>query len=125
MPVKFKIPTDCGNSPKKRFLKELCMSIAKGEVDSLDDAVVDDVVFEIPGGSSISGKEQLIKEVAVVFRKKVKEMELYKIITHGKDATVNGVIKFSNGKQFDFCFVVVFKGAAGKLLKEIRMYLGN
>ncbi|EAD3642352.1 hypothetical protein AFX28_15160, partial [Listeria monocytogenes] len=50
-------------------------------------------------------------------------LEIYQVITHGKFASINGVISLTNGTKVDFCDVYTFSNTAksGKV-KEIKSY---
>ncbi|WP_344912636.1 hypothetical protein [Amphibacillus indicireducens] len=50
-------------------------------------------------------------------------LEIYQVITHGKFASINGVISLANGTKINFCDVYTFSNAAksGKV-KEIKSY---
>ncbi len=50
-------------------------------------------------------------------------LEIYQVITHGKFASINGVISLANETKIDFCDVYMFSNTSksGKV-KEIKSY---
>lgn len=50
------IKTDCGNAPKREFLKEFNSAFAKGDIEFLVASVSDEVVWDIVGYRQINGK---------------------------------------------------------------------
>ena len=120
--ARFTIPPDCGNSPKKAFLKELNISIANGKTDLIREHVHDNIIWEIAGKPGQQGKEFFIKTLIKHKRFKVKALALDKIITHGSDATVCGRITTFNNVMYDFCDIYTFTGAGSTLIKSIKTF---
>ena len=54
--TKITVSADCGNAPKKGFLKEINIAFAKGNLDFLTESVTDKIVWNIIGNKKIEGK---------------------------------------------------------------------
>ena len=113
---------DCGNSPKKKFLKTFNESFANGDTTFICSHVSEDIVWEIHGDKSIKGKQNFNKEIHSMKHNIADELIIHSIITHGKEASVNGEIKMGNSK-YAFCDVYRFTSAASTKINEIQSYV--
>ena len=120
---KITIEPDCGNSPRKLFLKDLLMAFANGDLEFVTENISEDVRWEISGNKTITGKENYLKELVRQKLWKVKGLVVDKIITHGADASVSGQITIAGKTKLHFCDIYGFKGAGTNTLKSIRSFI--
>ena len=120
--TRFTIPPDCGNSPKKAFLKDLNISIANGKTEFISDHLHENIIWEIAGKPGQQGKESFMKTLIKHKRFKVKALALDKIITHGSDATVCGRITTIGNVMYDFCDIYTFMSAGSNKIKSIKTF---
>ncbi len=120
---KINIQPDCGNSPRKLFLKDFNIAIAKGDTHYLDDNISDTIEWEIIGQSIVKSKEEYLAGIPGHKLWKVKELVIDAIITHGPDASVSGQIITKDNSTFAFCDIYKFKGAGGTTINSIRTFL--
>ncbi|WP_339677977.1 nuclear transport factor 2 family protein [Cyclobacterium marinum] len=120
--TKLTITPDCANSPKKEFLKTFNESFASGNASYICSHVSDDIVWEIHGDKSIRGKQNFSKEIHAMKHNIADELIIHTIITHGKEASVNGEIKMGNS-TYAFCDVYRFTSAGNTQIKEIQSYV--
>ncbi|GET25548.1 nuclear transport factor 2 family protein [Prolixibacter sp. NT017] len=121
--TKITVGADCGNAPKREFLKEINIAFAKGNEDFLIDSVTDTIVWNMIGDRIIEGKETFKKELEKMKAEKVSELILDRILTHGKEGAVSGVMKMQNGKTYAFSDFYEFSGAKGVRVKSISSYI--
>ncbi len=121
--TKITVSSDCGNAPKKEFLKEINIAFAKGNSDFLTESVTDKIVWNIIGDKKIEGKERFSDELEKMKTKKTSELTLDRILTHGKEGAVSGIMKMQNGKKFAFSDFYEFSGAKGAKIKSITSYV--
>ncbi len=121
--IKINIGPDCGNSPKKQFLKELNIAFAKSDSDFLIASVTDKIIWDIIGDKKIVGKENFVEEQAKMKSQKVSELIVERILTHGKEGAVSGIMKMSNDKKFAFSDFYEFSGAKGAKVRAITSYI--
>lgn len=119
--VKITVGADCGNSPKKLFLKEFYTSIAQQEIEFITASLVSDIQWELVGTQIIQGKVDFLKRLQQ--RDRPTELIIQTIVTHGKEAAVNGEWIMENGKKLAFCDIYHFKAATGETIKAITSYL--
>ena len=52
---------DCGNSPKKEFLKKFTIAFCKGDLPFIEDAISDDMCWSRVGDQIIQGEGSFIE----------------------------------------------------------------
>jgi hypothetical protein len=114
---------DCGNSPKREFLKEINIAFVKGYSDFLTKSVTDQIIWNIIGDRKIEGKEKFTEELEKMKAEKASELILDRILTHGKEGAVSGTMKMQNGKEYAFSDFYEFSGAKGAKVKSITSYV--
>ena len=121
--AKITVAVDCGNAPRKEFLKTFHTAIANGAIDVVMPNISADLNWEIAGCKTITSKDQFEKAIQAHPLWRVKELIVDAIITHGNDASVNGKIVTAGDLNFSFCNVYKFKGFKGTVIKTIQTYL--
>lgn len=116
-------PAGCDNAPKQRFLKDMSIAFAKGDLPFVLERLADDFRWELVGEQVIEGKASFAEALELMFENTASKLELYSIITHGKEGAINGICYMNNGKKYGFCDVYEFKGAKEQLVKAIRTYV--
>lgn len=121
--TKITLKTDCGHSPKRKFLKEFNVAFGIGNTKFLTDNVSDDIVWTMVGDKTIEGKEAFSKAIHKMAEQKVAECVIEKVITHGKEGAVNGLMKMENGKEYAFSDFYEFKNTKSTDVSMITSYL--
>lgn len=121
--AKIAVGVDCGNAPKKEFLKNYYIALANSDIDFVMDNISDIINWEVIGGSTITNKEEFGKAVQKHRLWNVKELEIDAIITHGNDASVNGRVVTRNNLIYAFCDIYKFRGFKGTIIKSIQSFL--
>ena len=121
--VNMTVEADCGNAPKKLFLRDVNVAFAEGNVDFLQQSVTEDIVWHMVGDKKIEGKESFVEALNEMKNNKTSALTLTNIITHGKQAAVDGVITMQDGTDYAFCDVYEFRGAKGSQIKSIVSYV--
>jgi hypothetical protein len=117
------IQPDCGNAPRKLFLKELVIAIAEGNIKQVQEVIPEHISWEIVGKRQITGQQQFFNELKSHALFKAKEVIVDTIITHGYDASVSGQITAADKTTYKFCDVLRFKGASGAVISSITTFL--
>ena len=120
--TKINIQADCGNSPRKEFLKDLNVAFAKGNADCIVAHASDDIIWTIYGDKKIEGKEAFSKEVHMMKQYTADEMTLHSVITHGREAAANGEMRMGD-HTYVFCDVYSFTSTTSTVLKEMKSYV--
>ncbi|WP_262249419.1 nuclear transport factor 2 family protein [Parapedobacter soli] len=121
--TKITIEVDCGNAPKKEFLKNYYIAKANGDIDFVINSISDTINWEVIGNKIITNREEFIGAIQEHTLWKVKELIIDAIITHGNHASVNGRVVTRSNLNFAFCDVYKFKGFKGSKIKSVQTYL--
>ncbi|GAB7057911.1 MULTISPECIES: nuclear transport factor 2 family protein [Paenibacillus] len=114
---------NCGNAPKKELLRDLSIAFAKLEVDFCMAWVTDDIVWEVIGDHIKRGKADFEKALNHMNNRKVQQLHIHNIITHGNAGSVNGILAFHDQQRFAFCDVYNFRGfGRNAKIKTITSY---
>ncbi|MEK5389710.1 hypothetical protein NSQ59_04900 [Margalitia sp. FSL K6-0131] len=122
--LKIICPDDCGNAPKKYFLKELSIAFAKNDLAFIIDNITEDFNWNIVGKKLIQGKDSFVETLKQMQNNKVTELHISNIITHGYDGSVNGTFILENKKIYAFCNVYKFISPRNNSkIKECTFYV--
>lgn len=107
----------------QELLEKFNKAFARNDTDFLADHVTANIKWTAVGDFSVEGKESFIKTLKNMEGDEPWEMEIDKVITHGKDAAVNGTMKSKDGKQYAFCDVYRFSGFKDPKIIEMTSYV--
>src|SRR5687768_632095 len=57
--VKVNVQPDCGNAPKKLFIRDFMIAFANSDTPSILDCLADDAVWEMVGERTLNGKSEV------------------------------------------------------------------
>lgn len=122
--IKIECAENCGNSPKKKLLRDLSIAFVKNEIEFCMDWMTDDVVWEIIGDKLIRGKGDFEKALHQMKNCKVQQLRIQNIITHGNTGSVNGTLILNDKESVAFCDVYNFRGfGKNSKIKAITSYI--
>ena len=113
---------DCDNAPKKALLRDFISAFAHADIDGILSPMSDDVVWNLVGDSVIEGKENVRALLEAMQGIGTSDLVIESIITHGREAAVNGVIRSNSGEAHAFCDVVQFTSASSMKIKTMTSY---
>lgn len=116
------IVPNCGNAPRKCFLRDYNIAFATGNAEYVIAHASDDITWKIHGDRQIVGKEAFAKEVNMMKTYTADELVIQSIITHGREAAVSGEIKMGE-KSYSFCDVYRFTGNKGDMIKALDSFI--
>lgn len=120
--TKISVIPDCGNAPRKEFLKDFNIAFATGKADFIVDHASNEIEWNIYGDKHISGKEAFITEINIMKAYTADELTIHSIITHGREAALNGEMKMGD-KIYAFCDVYRFTNTTSDLIKQMDSYV--
>lgn len=118
-----KISPTINHSPKKQFIQELTVLFASYQVDKVKLYFADDIIWTLVGDAPIQGKEQFANALRRMAGNKATELTIHTILTHGKEATVNGEMVMADGKRYGFSDFYIFTSAGAKIIQSITSYV--
>ena len=116
-------PKDCGNSPKKLFLKDFIAAIANDDREFASRSIYDKTTWRLVEGQEEFGGSEIMDGLKKHPVRNACRIEIESIITHGTDAAVHGRITTTNGAKFAFCDVYKFKGHKGFEIRAVKSFL--
>jgi hypothetical protein len=115
---------DCDNAPRKGLLRDFNAAFANNDVEAILDYLAADIEWRVIGNRTFQGKEAVeggLREMAG--DEPAVELRIDHILTHGKEAALDGVLTFESGRQIAFCDVYVFSGhARSARIREMISY---
>src|SRR5690606_5327905 len=111
---------DCGNSPKKEFLKDFVIALARADREFVLGGITEDIQWEIVGQVTYTNKEQFIQQIQQQPIWKVEELRVEAVVTHGTDASVSGRGRTCEGSLLALCTVLTFQAFKGALSKKLQ-----
>ncbi len=120
--TKITIQPSCENAPRKSFLKDFNVAFATGNASFIIDQVHEDITWVIHGDKMIRGKDQFAQEVNLMKEYIADELVIHNIITHGREAALNGEMKMG-GETYVFCDVYRFLDTRNNVIKEMNSYV--
>jgi len=122
--MKLIVPKGCDNAPRKQILIEFTVAILKRDNDTIEKYADEFIVWDqLQENRKVENLSSFITVLQDESNNNIIVLEIYQVITHGKFASINGVISLANGTKIDFCDVYTFSNSAksGKV-KEIKSY---
>lgn len=107
----------------QELLEEINEAFARSDTDFIADHLTDTIRWEIVGDRTIEGKKAFIKALKEMEVDEPMELTTHHIITHGKEAAVNGEMKRADGEAYAFCDVYKFSGFKNPEITEMTSYV--
>ncbi|MFA0960630.1 nuclear transport factor 2 family protein [Roseivirga sp. BDSF3-8] len=111
------------NSPKKAFLKDFNIAFGEGDIPAIMKGVSEDITWDIHGDRRIEGKEAFGKFLEEMVQHQPSEVHIHHIITHGKEAAVNGEVVMADNKRYAFADIYEFTSAGSQVIKYMSSYV--
>lgn len=121
--VTITVHEDCGNAPKKLFLKDFIVAVVGNDSAFVARNTTDDISWNLVGSRCISGKQEVLLELQRSRSNGVVELIINTIVTHGYHGAIDGFLKFKDGKTVAFCDVYQFRASTNNApIKAITTY---
>lgn len=107
----------------QEFLEEFNKAFARNDTEYILDRVTDTIRWTIVGDQTVEGKEEFTSALKAMEAEEPFELTIHHIITHGKEASVNGIMKIpGDDKAYAFCDVYTFSGFKNPKISEMTSY---
>jgi hypothetical protein len=121
--VKISVHEDCGNAPKKLFLRDFIVAVVKNNSTFTAANTTDDIHWHLVGGQSADGKPDVLAQLKKMRSDHVVELTVHTIVTHGYNGAANGEVKLKDGTRVAFCDVYQFRASTNNApIKAITTY---
>lgn len=121
--TKIKVSPDCGNSPKLTFVKDFLVAFAEKDFGTILERITDDVTWEFVGDRTLRGREDFVNELEKLADFKLTEVEIHRVVTHGKEGAANGTLTDEDGNKYAFAEFYEFNSAKVSRVKNMSTYL--
>ena len=123
--TKLTVEADCGNAPRKLFLKAFYRALVNAEFDLMTENLTEQISWVLPDSTQTSGKEMFLQNVKKKIPTNADELSIDLIITHGPHAAVTGKIVLSDSKVYSFCDIYDFGTAGANKIRYIKSFLSK
>lgn len=121
--VEIDVKVDCGNAPNKEMLKQMMVEGVKGNVDFVIDRLDSEVTVDQIGRGQLEGKGQVKQVLEKIDYSIFQRLTIQNIVTHGRDAALNGVVTTKDGERYNFAFFIILKLGKEKSITNITAYI--
>ncbi|PIC63745.1 hypothetical protein CSV79_10425 [Sporosarcina sp. P13] len=121
--MKLIVPKGSDNAPRKQLVIDFTVAILKQQLEIITDYAAESIIwYQLQENKKVEGLCSVLASVQDETNT-IECLEIYQVLTHGKFASINGVISLGPNTIIDFCDVYTFSNAArsGKV-KEIKSY---
>ena len=85
--------------------------------------MTDDITWTLVGDEPVHGKDKFASLLAEMKNNKATKLKISSLITHGKEAAVEGEMTMQDGAVFGFADFYEFTSAGSSKVKSIRSYV--
>ena len=103
------VGVDCGNAPKKAQVRDWVISLARGQVDEVCDALSDGVTWEVAKADTTAGIERVRALVEDLASRDVSLVEIRHLLSHGKQVAAEGMLTVG-GSEERFVHMITYSG---------------
>ncbi|GAK04621.1 hypothetical protein JCM19037_3056 [Geomicrobium sp. JCM 19037] len=121
--VTMTIPKGCDNAPRKKIVIDLIVAFLAKDGDTIRTNVSESAVWiNIATSEELRGIDQIVSRLDENDQQ-LTDVEVSSVITHGKFASIDGVVHYEDGPALYFCEVLTFTNASNKgVVKEMKSY---
>lgn len=118
------VPKGCDNAPRKQIVIDFAAALLQKREDVIEEYADASIVWHrLKENETVNGMDSLLAASQAEKELGVACLEVEGVITHGKFASINGVLTLADGSEVDFCDIYTFSSAAksGKV-KRVKSY---
>ena len=120
--TKIYVTEDCGNAPKKEYIREFNIAFAEADVEKILSMFSDDAEWVMVGNTAYHGKIEIEKALRAAKLKEAEELLIDNILSHGNRCSANGMLVFKD-VSIHFSDVYTFsRHAADAKIKKLISY---
>ena len=112
---------NCGNAPRHEITRRFAAALAAADANELDLLLSPDVVWNLIGEAHFDGVAALLERAAQ--GPDATELRVLSVITHGREASIDGQLTMTDGTTQSICHVLRFANTAKTArITSIRTY---
>lgn len=121
--MKVIVNADLSHSTLNKKLELYTRWFASYALTDLENVFDNNIVWTLIGDKPVLGKESLLKTLNMMKDNRVVQLTINRIVNHGKEAAVDGVMRMEDGSSYGFADFYKFSDIQGKEIKEITSYV--
>lgn len=111
------------NNSSQILIENYIKAFANSDTGTIIELVTDYIRWEIVGDQIITGKYAFEQRLNAMAFSEPNDVRIDRIITHDKDASVNGVMTTPDGQSYAFCDIITFNRYLNpKKIQNIKSY---
>lgn len=121
MVIRVHTEPNCGNAPRHEVARRLAVALAGADSTELESLLSPDAEWDVLGRAASRGLPAILANAEP--RSPAVELRVLSVITHGREASIDGVTLFKDGQVVNFCHVLRFANTAKTAaITKIRTY---
>ncbi len=120
---KLYINPDCGNAPRKSWLAKYWNAVLKGRSGFIRQSLDDTTEVEFAGSSKAVGVDQALPMILSHPGANAAAIWIHSMITHGKEAAIQGRLQAKGGQIYSFCEIYRFRSAGSSVIRSVTSFL--
>lgn len=121
MAIRVHTEPNCGNAPRHDVARRLAVALAGADPSELEALLSPDAEWDVLGTAACRGLPAILENAAPA--SPAVELRVLSVITHGREASIDGVTLFKDGRAVNFCHVLRFANTAKTAaITKIRTY---
>ena len=107
----------------QELLEKLNKAFANNDTEFVIGLVTENIKWTAVGDFTVEGKQAFSEKLNEMTSGDPYKLDIDKVITHGKEAAVNGLMTSKTGKRYAFCDVYTFNGFKNPKISEMTSYV--
>lgn len=95
---------------EKQILRDFVVGLAERDSEQIVSLLAEEIVWSLVGGDTLTSCDAVRRWVTSLAE--VDEVAFRSLLTHGRGASVDGVVRLAAGHRSGFCHVLRFTGSA-------------
>lgn len=123
-PFQLSFPSDCGNAPKRKQLKEVAASAFLNRIEEVSDYLAENFSYTVVGKGKSGDKALFLEKVSLLAERQPTEVILPSVITHGRTAALECRANFKKGSPAAYAVFIEFTSAGKQAkIKKAAIYI--
>lgn len=104
-------------------MEDFNKAFARNDTDFILSNVTNHIIWTAVGDFNVEGKTAFQEKLEHMAGNEPYELTTHKVITHGKEAAVHGVMESKDGAQYAFCDVYTLSGFKSPKVSTLTSYV--
>lgn len=112
---------NCGNAPRHEIVRRFAVALAVGDTQDLENLLAPGIEWKVPGEATVKERAAVLEHAKSA--PTPTELRVLSVITHGREACIDGETLSAQGDRTSFCHVLRFASTSKTAaITKIRTY---